>query len=85
MYVFLELCSQAKIYAYIGLMILLYIVIKNPDNSRYDIALLLLKASVFVAFTFAINKLCSTGYKYIAWIAALVPHIITILVLINVD
>ena len=61
MYVFLELCSQAKIYAYIGLMILLYIVIKNPENSRYDIALLLLKASVFVAFTFAINKLCSTG------------------------
>jgi hypothetical protein len=85
MYIFLELCSQAKIYAFIALLLLCYIVIKNPENSRYDIALLFLKASAFIAWTFAINKLCSTGYKYIAWIAAIVPHLIYILLLMNLS
>ena len=83
MYVFLELCTQAKLYATIALLLLLYMIIKNPDNTRYDIALLLLKASTFIAFTFAINKLCVTGYKYVSWIAAIIPHIIYILFLVN--
>jgi hypothetical protein len=83
MYIFLELCPPAKIYAGIAVILLLYIVIKNPENSRYDIALLLLKASTFIGWTFALNKLCATGYTYIAWLAAIIPHIIYVLVLIN--
>jgi hypothetical protein len=85
MYVFLQLCAQAKLYAVIAIIILLYIVTKNPDNSRSDIALLLLKASTFIGFTFAINKLCVLGYKYISWLAAIIPHIIYILVLVQVS
>ena len=83
MYIFLELCSQAKVYAFIAVFLLLYIVIKNPDNTRYDIALLLLKASTFIGWTFALNKMCTTGYKYVAWLAAIVPHLIYILVLMT--
>jgi len=83
MYVFLELCSQAKIYAGIGILLLLYLTIKNPENSRYDIIMLVVKAAIMIGFTFGINKLCTTGYKYFAWIMAFVPHIIACLFLIN--
>ena len=83
MYIFLELCSQAKMYAAIGLLILLYLTIKNPEHSRYDIIMLLVKASIMIGITFGINKLCTTGYKYFAWLMAFAPHIVTFLVLIN--
>ena len=84
MYIFLELCPQAKLYASFAVLLLLYIIIKNQENSRNDVALLLLKTSIFIAWTFALNKMCVSGYKYIAWIAAIVPHIIYVLVLVNV-
>jgi hypothetical protein len=83
MYIFLELCSQAKLYTAIALLLLLYSVIKNPEHTRYDIAMLSIKAAVFIGWTFALNKLCTTGYKYIAWLGAIVPHLIYILFLIN--
>ena len=83
MYIFMELCSQAKLYAFIAVIILLYIIIKNPDNSRYDIAILGLKTSTFIGWTFLINKMCLNDYKYIAWLAAIVPHIIYVLVIMN--
>jgi hypothetical protein len=83
MYVFLEFCTAAKMYAFVGLLLLCYIVIKNPENNRYDIAFLLIKATVFIGWTFAVNKLCSTGYKYISWVAAIIPHLIYILFLMN--
>lgn len=85
MYIFLELCSPAKLFAFVAVLLLLYIVIKNPENTRYDIALLLLKVSTFIGWTFALNKLCGSGYTYIAWIAAVVPHLIYILLLINLE
>jgi hypothetical protein len=83
MYVFLELCSPAKLYAFIAVLLLLYTIIKSPDNTRYDIALLLIKASIFIGLTFALNKLCSSGYKYIAWIVAIVLHLIYVLLLMK--
>ena len=83
MYIFLELCTQAKIYAVLGLLILLYSIIKNPENTRSDMALLVLKAAIFIGWTFFISKLCVTGYKYVAWLAAFIPHLIYILVLMN--
>jgi hypothetical protein len=85
MYVFLEFCTQAKIYAFISLFIMLYLVIKNPDTSRYDTFWLIIKAATFIGFTFAINKLCTLGYKYFAWLMAFIPHLIVILLLINVS
>ena len=84
MYVFLELCSPAKIYAAIGLLILLYLTVKNPENNRFDIIKLIVKASIMLGITFGINKLCTTGYKYLSWVLAFVPHIIACLFLINV-
>ena len=85
MYIFLELCSQAKIYAGIGLLILLYMTIKNPENNRNDIIKLIIKAAVMLGITFGINKLCTTGYKYFSWLMAFIPHIITCLFLINIS
>jgi hypothetical protein len=79
----MEFCSPAKIYAFIAFLLLLYSTIKNPDNTAYDIAFLLLKAAIFIGWTFALNKFCNLGYKYLAWIAALVPHLIYILVMIK--
>ena len=82
MYVFLELCSQAKLYAIIAILLLLYSVIKNPEHSRRDMIILLIKAVVFIAWTFALNLMCSSGYKYVAWLAVIIPHIIYVLCLI---
>lgn len=83
MYVFLELCSQAKLYAIIAILLLLYSIIKNPEHSRRDMVILLIKAAVFIGLTFGLNRLCIAGYKYIAWLAALIPHLIYVLCLIN--
>ena len=83
MYIFLEFCSQAKVYAFIALLILMYMIIKKADNNRSDIFWLAIKASIMIAITFGINKLCQTGYKYFAWLMAFIPHAIVILFLIN--
>jgi hypothetical protein len=83
MYIFLELCTQAKIYAMVGLLILLYMIIKSNENTNADIIKLVIKAGVMIGVTFGINKLCTTGYKYIAWLLAFIPHIIVIMMLAN--
>ena len=83
MYIFLELCTQAKIYATVGLLILLYMIIKSSENTNADIIKLVIKAGVMIGVTFLINKLCTTGYKYIAWLLAFIPHIIIIMMLAN--
>jgi hypothetical protein len=79
MYIFVEFCSQAKIYSVIALLILLHSVIQSPDFKGYDMVFFILKAVVMIAFTFLINKLCVMGFKYMAWLAAFIPHIIYIL------
>ena len=83
MYIFLELCTQAKIYAMVGLLILLYTIIKSSENTNADIIKLVIKAGVMIGVTFFINKLCTTGYKYISWLLAFIPHIIIIMMLAN--
>lgn len=83
MYIFLELCTQAKIYATVGLLILLYMIIKSSENTNADIIKLVIKAGVMIGVTFGINKLCTTGYKYFAWLMAFIPHIIIIMMLAN--
>ena len=85
MYIFLEFCAQAKLYAIVALLILLYLVIKSSDMKTADIVFLGLRAAAFIAWSFAINKMCLSGYRYIAWLAAIIPHIIYIFVLINVS
>ncbi len=83
MYIFLEFCSQAKIYACISLLILIYMTTKANEPTHYDTFILCIKAAIMISITFGINKLCLLGYKYISWLMAFVPHIITILYLIN--
>ena len=83
MYIFLEFCTQAKIYATVSLFILVYLTIKNADHTKYDIIMLTIKAALFIGMTFGINKLCTMGYKYFAWLMAFIPHTLIILVLIN--
>lgn len=85
MYVFLQLCTPAKLYAAVAVLLLLYSVIKNSEVTKYDIVMLCIRAAVFVSWTFVLNRLCLSGYRYIAWLAALIPHIIYIFVLINVS
>ena len=83
MYIFLEFCSQAKLYAFISLLILLYMYVKKGDNTRSDLFWLAIKASIMIGITFGINQLCLTGYKYFSWLVAFIPHLITVLVLFN--
>ena len=79
----MQLCMQAKFYALISFLLILYIIIKNPETNRYDIIILIIKVVVFISWTFVLNKMCNAGYKYFAWAAAIVPHLIYILVIMN--
>ena len=83
MYVFLEFCAQAKVYAVLALFILLYSVIKTPEISNYDITMLIIKAVIMICVTFGINKLCTKGFKYVAWLVAIIPHVIILLFMVN--
>jgi hypothetical protein len=83
MYIFLEFCTQAKIYAIISLFILLYLIVKKSQHKHTDIIILAVQAAFFIGMTFGINKICTMGYKYFAWLIAFIPHILIILVLIN--
>ncbi len=85
MYIFLQLCAPAKLYAAVAVLLLLYAVIKNAEFTSYDILMLCLRAAAFVGWTFALNLICSSGYKYVAWLAAVIPHIIYIFLLINLS
>ena len=67
----------------VGLLILLYMIIKSSENTNADIIKLVIKAGVMIGVTFGINKLCTTGYKYFAWLMAFIPHIIIIMMLAN--
>lgn len=83
MYIFLEFCTQAKAYVLVALLILLYMIIQKGEHNRYDIFWLIIKASIMISISFGVNGLCTSGYKQIAWLMAIIPHVIVILLLTN--
>jgi len=78
MYVFLDFCQPAQLYAVISFLTLLYFVI-----IKVDLIWLFVKAIIFITWIFVLNRMCKEGYKPIAWVLAVVPHLIFLIVTIK--
>jgi hypothetical protein len=78
MYVFLDFCQPAQLYAVISFLTLLYFVI-----IKVDLIWLFIKAIIFIIWIFVLNRMCKEGYKPIAWVLAIVPHLIFLIVTIK--
>ena len=78
MFLFADFCMPAKFYSLIAFLTLLYLIIIN-DN----IVWVIIKSIVFIAWAFFLQLMCKSGYKANAWLAAIVPQIIFILVTVN--
>ena len=79
-FVFMDFCMPAKFYLIIALLTLIYYV--STDQSFVWI---IVKAVLFIIWGFALNKLCVAGYKSIAWLMAIVPQCIFLLVTMKVS
>lgn len=73
-FVFMKFCSPAKVYLVLALFTLLYFV-----SVEQGLIWLVIKAIIFIAWAFLLNKLCTSGNKAIAWLLAIVPQFIYLL------
>jgi predicted membrane protein len=72
--VFNDFCGPAKFYLVIALLTLMYYV--STDQAYIWI---IIKAIVFIVWGFLLNKLCQANFKAIAWVFAIVPQCIFII------
>jgi len=79
-FIFMEFCKPAKVYLIIALITLLYYVIDNED-----FIWIFLKSVLFISWSFLINKLCSLELNSIAWLMAILPQIIFIILTVKVS
>jgi len=77
-YLLTDFCKPAKLYAFIAFLSLLYFIIIN-DNMVWFIV----KAVLFIGWTFLLQRLCKSGINMIAWLLAIVPHILFLLVTVK--
>ena len=77
-YLITDFCKPAKFYALMAFLSLLYFIIIN-DNMVWFI----LKAILFIGWTFLIQNLCKSGINTIAWLLAIVPHILFLLLTVK--
>jgi len=78
-FIFMDFCQPAKIYLIIALLTLIYYV-----STDQDFIWIVLKAILFIAWGFSVNKLCTMDFKAIAWIAALIPPFVFLFFTIKV-
>jgi hypothetical protein len=78
MYLFADFCSPAKFYSFIAFLSLLYYIIVNDR-----IGWIIVKAIAFIGWSFFLQMMCKSGYKAIAWLSAIVPHFIFLLVTVS--
>jgi hypothetical protein len=79
-FIFMDFCQQAKVYLVIALFTLMYYVYTDQDYIWVA-----LKAVLFIAWGFAINKLCLKNLKAIAWIMAIIPPFVFLLFTLKVS
>ena len=73
-----DFCMPAKFYALIAFLTLLYLIIIN-DNIWW----IIVKAITFIVWTFLLQKMCKMRFTAIAWLTAIVPHGIFLLVTVK--
>lgn len=77
----MTMCTATKIYIVFTILTLLYLVIQNSVSNVG----LILRIMAFGIWAYVISYLCTSGYKSVATVSAIVPHIIFILLTIRPD
>ena len=79
-FIFMDFCQPAKVYLIIALLTSIYYV-----STGQDFIWIIVKAILFIIWGFLLNKLCTAGYKSLAWLFAIIPHAIFILCTLKVS
>ncbi len=79
-FVFMDFCNPAKFYLIVALLTLIYYV-----SIEQAFVWIIVKAVLFIMLCFGLNKLCLAGYTSIAWLMAIIPQCIFILVTMRVS
>jgi hypothetical protein len=77
-FIFMDFCQQAKIYMVIAILSLVYFV-----SAEQSMVVLILESVLFIAWTFVLNKLCTSGNKAIAWLFAIIPHCVFLILAVK--
>lgn len=70
-FIFMDFCQPAKIYFVLAVLSMIYFV-----SIEQGLVWLIIKAILFILWTFLLNKLCTSGNKAIAWLLAIIPQCI---------
>ena len=74
MYIFTELCNPSKFYTIVALLTLLYFIIIKISPLWFA-----LKTILFLIWIFVLNFLCKEKLTSFAWMMAIFPHIVFLL------
>jgi hypothetical protein len=77
-FIFMDFCQSTKVYLIIAFLSLLYMV-----SIEQSLFWLILKAVIFICWAFLLNKLCMSGNKAIAWVFAIIPQCIFLILTIK--
>jgi len=77
-FIFMDYCKPTKVYLIIAFLSLLYLV-----SIEQSLVWLIIKAFIFIFWAFLLNKLCSSGNKAIAWLMAIIPQFIFLILTIK--
>jgi hypothetical protein len=72
------ICTPAKIYIVLATISMLYYV-----SAGQSLTWLIVKSLIFILVGFLLNKLCNSGFKAIAWLLAIVPQCILLVLTIQ--
>lgn len=78
-FIFMDFCTPAKFYLIVALLTLIYYV-----STEQSFVWIIVKAVLFIIWGFTVNNFCTSGYKSIAWLMAIVPQSIFLLVTMRV-
>ena len=70
-FIFMDFCKPAKVYFLLAVLSMIYFV-----SIEQGLVWLIVKALLFILWTFLLNKLCTSGNKAIAWLMAIIPQCI---------
>ena len=79
MSVYTSFCGAAKIYMFLASLTILFLIFQNRISNLY----IIIQVALFIAWTFAIVAVYNKGYKSVAMLLAIFPHLIFCLLTIK--
>jgi len=75
----MTICTATKIYLVFTILTLLHLIIKN----ELSIVGVVLRVILFGIWAYVLSRLCTSGYKSVAMVGAIFPHILFILLTVR--